>query len=423
MSQAQTANHEFELRYAVWETTVACNMHCRHCGSSARRRPSKDMGTDVALALCADMVALGLRHITLSGGEPLLRNDWDLISNQLTSQDVSVHLITNGWLIDSKIANRAVKAGISNLAVSLDGEENTHDAIRCPGAFRRVMRALDVVKEAGLHSTVATTVTKWNLHQLPALLKLVEEKRVDYWQLQIGVPIGNLATLRQVVIDVSQIETILDFAYSVQKGSSVKPYIADCLGYYTASSAGLLEAVSGEGYHWQGCQAGKTSIGILHDGSIIGCVAIRDNAFIEGNVRETPLSEIWNRPGAFAWNRKRSRKDLSGFCGKCRYGNICLGGCTSLRLATTGALRENVYCAYRFVNEQLIAKVENMRDCSTLLRRANRALELELYEIAESCLSRAVTIDPSCKEALTLLDFISSNIESLALDEGLPTQE
>lgn len=423
MSQAETTVPEYKLKYAVWETTVACNMHCRHCGSGANGRSSQDLSTEAALGLCDSLVALGLRHITMSGGEPLLRNDWDLIANHLTSQGVSVHLITNGWLVDSGIINRAVKAGISNFAVSLDGEENTHDTIRCAGAFTRVMRTLDMVQAAGLRSTVATTVTQWNLHQLPALLKLLEDKKVDYWQFQIGVPMGNLTEWPHAVIDVSQIEPILDFAFRVMKESSVKPCLADCLGYYTTSSVGLLKEIAGSGYNWRGCQAGKSSIGILHDGSINGCTAIRDSAFVEGNVRETPLSEIWNRPGAFAWNRQRKREDLSGFCRKCRYGGICLGGCTSLKLATTGTLSENHYCAYRFVIERLFPKIDQIKDYRTLLCRAKRALKLELYEIAERCLSRALVIDPSCMEALALLDFISLKlgkaIESLNHHEQL----
>lgn len=69
--------------------------------------------------------------------------------------------------------------------------------------------------------------------------------------------------------------------------------IADNIGYYTESEGYLRENISGKGV-FTGCRAGLTSIGIDSVGNVRGCEFIYDEAFIEGNLRERSLSDIWN---------------------------------------------------------------------------------------------------------------------------------
>ena len=67
---------EYQLKTGVWEITMACNMRCGHCGSSCAERLPDELTTDEALRLCDDLAELELKRITLSGGEPFLREDW-----------------------------------------------------------------------------------------------------------------------------------------------------------------------------------------------------------------------------------------------------------------------------------------------------------------------------------------------------------
>jgi radical SAM protein with 4Fe4S-binding SPASM domain len=72
-----------------------------------------------------------------------------------------------------------------------------------------------------------------------------------------------------------------------------------------------------------------------------------EDRFIEGNVRQHPLAEIWNRPGAFAYNREFSVDMLGGFCRTCEYAEVCRGGCTWTTFAEHGPVRDNPYCYWR----------------------------------------------------------------------------
>ena len=130
---------EYIPTHAVWEITYACNMRCMHCGSSCGEAYPDELTTEEALILCDDLAALGLKAITLSGGEPFVRKDWPHIARRLTDNGVKTNVISNGWFIDEMLVETALKSGIVNIGLSIDGLKNTHDTIRKKGSFDRIM--------------------------------------------------------------------------------------------------------------------------------------------------------------------------------------------------------------------------------------------------------------------------------------------
>ena len=60
----------------VWETTLACDLACQHCGSRAGRRRRDELTTAEALDLVEQIAELGARDVGLIGGEAYLRKDW-----------------------------------------------------------------------------------------------------------------------------------------------------------------------------------------------------------------------------------------------------------------------------------------------------------------------------------------------------------
>ena len=154
---------------AVWEVTMGCNMQCQHCGSSCAAPLPDELDTDEALRLCDEIGALGLKWVTLSGGEPFLRRDWHRLARRLRDHGVIPNVISNGWLIDGELLGLARDAGVGSLAISLDGIEQTHDSIRKRGSYRRVVRALRSMAEQGIAGGAITTIHAANIGQLLAL--------------------------------------------------------------------------------------------------------------------------------------------------------------------------------------------------------------------------------------------------------------
>lgn len=376
--------------FAGWELTEACNMRCRHCMGAAGRRAAGELSTRLALGLCDQLADLGARSVALSGGEPLLRRDWPKIVQRLAGREVHVGMTSNGWLIDRQTVRRAEDAGLGGMTVSLDGLEPTHDAIRRRGSFRRCLRALAALGAASLPAGVKTTVAKGNLAELEALEGIVTNSCVRTWYLQLALPAGNMLAHRQEVLEPPDVLGLLDFVESVRDAGALEISIGDGLGYYTKTTAAIRRARSGDpDCLWPGCLAGKTGLHVRANGDVSGCCGLRTRQYVEGNIRDVPLRELWTRRRAFAWNRERTRRSLTGFCRACRYADLCLGGCTTVREMMCPIEGDNPYCAYRMTVEALFRKADATRGVRARRARAAEALELGLVEIADRLLRTA----------------------------------
>ncbi|CAG8999023.1 MAG: PqqA peptide cyclase [Candidatus Celerinatantimonas neptuna] len=399
----------------VWEITMGCNMRCKHCGSSCEQPLPDQLTTDEALALARDIGNLGLEWITLSGGEPFIRKDWDLIAAELSNNGVIPNIISNGWVINKSILKRAIKANIGTIAISMDGLESTHDFIRRSGSFQRIVKALELMQETGVTSGVITTINQRNIKELPQMREFLASLKVQFWQLQIGLPMGNLAQNADMVIAPEQVDDVIDFTYETMLDGRVAIFPADCLGYYNIKELKVRQQAHHTQYYplWQGCNAGKRSFGILHNGDILGCTSVRDRHYIEGNIRERPLREIWDDRNAFAWNRQAKKSQLEGNCAKCQYGTQCLGGCPNTRLTMNGRMEsENVYCSFNQAMRRTSAKIAQIQDNESLRKRAETYISKGEFQIASLVIEEALKRDPKNLDLLKLNGFIQFSLSN-----------
>ena len=406
---------EYHPVTAVWEITFACNMRCKHCGSGCNTFLPDELTTEEALSLCDDIGKMGLRYLTLSGGEPFVRKDWHRIAKRLRENNVIPVVISNGWYIDEDIIDSALAAGVSNIAVSLDGMKSGHDWVRKKGSFERTTKALDLMRRKGMSSSVVTAINKENIGELPHLRDLLVELKVESWQMQIAVAMGNLLENTQLLISPRQIDTIIDFAHATNMEEKIKVYLADCVGYYNTKEVEIRRMHSPDpGYRgfFNGCPAGKNAFGIRCNGDITGCTSIRDDSYIEANVRDIPLPELWRQEGAFAWNRSLSKNDLAGFCRQCQYGAWCLGGCTNLKITMSHSLYENRYCSFYMAAREVADEVSAIGDRFVLVDKGARYCRSGEYQFAEACFARALELWPEDVEALNYLGFLHFQMEN-----------
>jgi radical SAM protein with 4Fe4S-binding SPASM domain len=116
------------------------------------------------------------------------------------------------------------------------------------------------------------------------------------------------------------------------------------------------------GYHsrflvnesWNGCTAGITSLGIASNGDIIGCLSLRNKQFVEGNVKETDVKEVWYNNDGFWYTRKFETKYLGLNCEGCRFGKTCKGGCSSMSYHLSGGLHNDPYCFRRIEDTRFV---------------------------------------------------------------------
>ena len=338
---------EYKPLSFAWEITMGCNMRCKHCGSSCEDQLRGELSTEQAMAVCDKLKELGVKLVTLTGGEPTIREDWLLIMVRLKENGIYPTIISNGWLVNEQLADQFVAAGLRDFAISIDGMKDSHDFIRRTGSFERILKAITVLRQKDIRIAINTTINNRNIKELPQMKLLLKELGVTYWQLQFAMPMGTFHLNQDdLMIAPEQIDEIIDFAYE-NMDDDLKIYLGDCIGYYNAKEATVRNRTAGEtDWIWSGCSAGKYTMGILHNGDIVGCTSIRGKEFIEGNILTDDIHEIW--ANGFSWNRNLKKADLPGFCGECAYGDMCLGGCASSRYCTGGSIKsENLFCSYR----------------------------------------------------------------------------
>jgi len=333
----------------VWEITLACNLNCIHCGSSAGRARADELSTEEALKLCSDLKRIRSLGVALMGGEPLLRSDWATIAERVHDLGMDVSIITNGWSVSSDdIIKRLVELKPECVSVSLDGATpDIHDAIRgVPGSFQRAMTAIGHLVNVGLPTSVITTVHKLNLTALPAIRDLLVGKGIA-WQIQMATPFGRLAP--EYVLSLDEYYSVGLFMASTLKKYPKKQLMvagAHDMGYFSGVLPNLQVRP------WQGCQAGITTLGIRSNGDVLGCLALSDS-FVVGNVRTRSLPEMWYDEAAFSFSRRVTERDLGNACVTCDLRKRCKGGCSAVSYSTTGGLHRNPYC-FREIERHLV---------------------------------------------------------------------
>jgi len=332
----------------VWEVTMGCNMNCGHCGSSCNKPLPDELNTEEAFKFVDMCKNIGLEWITLSGGEPLIRKDLFLIIKKFSENNILANIITNGWLLTEETAKNLKNSGVSTVAISLDGTENIHDKIRKPGSFKRILTAFENLKKHDIYIGSVTTVTNKNIDILEEIKEILIKSGVDLWQLQIGIPMGNFLNHTDWLIPPEKIKYLINFTYdNILNEKRIDLHAADCIGYCSEKELETFNKINNP-YRfslWHGCNAGIRSFGMLHNGDILGCTSIRDKSFIEGNIKEKTLREIWESPDTFLWRRNLIPEKLGGRCKSCDYCETCLGGCPNTRLTINKSIySENQYC-------------------------------------------------------------------------------
>jgi len=336
---------------AVWETTLRCNLNCRHCGSVAGAARVDELSTAEALRVCDGLAEAGCRHVTLSGGETLLRDDWPDIVRRLLHHGLLVGIITNGLALVAgglnlrRLRELADEAPRLHVGISVDGLEATHDFIRNrPGAFQIAVSAIDATLERGIPAAVLTTVNSLNLPELRRLRdEIVFGRPVYAWQVQTSNFYGRIREHADWFLSPAQYQELAAILIESRRLRQVpRTEPADCIGYMSDAESRLRDTT------WRGCQAGIRAVGIQSNGSVKGCLSILDDGFVEGSLRRQTLLEIWDRPGGFAYNREFTPEMLGGLCAGCVHGRQCAGGCSAVSHSLTGAVHQAPYCLYAF---------------------------------------------------------------------------
>ncbi|HDL10038.1 MAG TPA: radical SAM protein [Candidatus Omnitrophica bacterium] len=341
--------HSLHPDVCVWEITLACNMRCLHCGSSASpltKRPD-ELSTQEAINVVKQLKEIKTRKVVLSGGEPFLRKDWFIIAQAIAEMGMTPAFVSNGFLIDEEIAKKMKRINRPDLHIglSIDGNERVHDYIRqTKGSFKKVTEALQILRDYGINVSVITQVNKLNFKQLPYIRDHIFKYGIYAWQIQLATPFGRMAENPKLLLTPREYLELVKFIVEHRRIMGNMVIGADDIGYYTE-----LEPYLRPQKEWHGCQAGLRNIGITSNGGVTGCLSLQAPQYIEANLREKNLKDIWYDPDFASYNRNFKENDLKGYCRECPHRLKCRAGCKNTAISFTGSIYENYYCVFRIM--------------------------------------------------------------------------
>jgi radical SAM protein len=358
----------------IWEATRACPLACQHCRASAQpNRNPGELTTDEAIDLMARVASFGTPPplFVITGGDPFQRPDLLELVRRGTALGLPVAVSPSGTPTLTRSALQELhEAGARAISLSIDGSTAAiHDAFRrVPGVFDLTRNGWLAAREIGLRVQINTTVTRHNLHDLPNIARLVRDLGAMTWSGFLLVPTGRGAALGS--LKPAEVEDVLNWMYDVGAALPTKtteahhfrrvvlqrrvlaargidPVAALGLGdlyrslHERTAELGLLDGAARPRRSPMDINAGRGFVFVSHLGTVHPSGFLPVGA---GNVRDTPLPEIYRHSELFTSLRDRSR--LTGRCGVCEFAPVC-GGSRSRAYGLTGdAFAEEPWCGY-----------------------------------------------------------------------------
>jgi len=348
--------------YAVWEITLACDLACRHCGSRAGRDRPDELSTAECLDLVDQMAELGVKEVSLIGGEAYLRDDWIQILERIRDHGMMPLLTTGGRGLTAERCAAAAEAGLLSTSVSIDGIEETHDRLRgVKGSYESAMRAFDNLRAAGIKVSANTQINRLSMPQMPEILEKIIEAGVHSWQIQLTVAMGRAADEPEVLLqpyDLLELFPMLGRLKARCDEAGVRLWPGNNIGYFGPYES-VLRGTMPRG-HMASCGAGRATLGIEADGAIKGCPSLPTDRWVGGNIKDRSLREIWEQTEPLRYTRDRTVDDLWGYCRDCYYNDICRAGCTWTSFVLFGKPGNNPYCHHRALERQREGKRERV---------------------------------------------------------------
>jgi len=361
-AEARPVDQHWRPIYCVWEITLRCDLACRHCGSRAGHARSDELSTEQCLDLVRQMAELGVKEVTLIGGEAYLRDDWTEIVRAIRARGMQATMTSGGRGITAERAKMAAEAGLQSVSISIDGLEATHDRLRgVEGSFRSALEALKNLRAAGIRVACNTQINRLSVPDLPELLEIIAQAGVHSWQIQLTVAMGRAADEPEVLLQPYDLLEFFPLLARLKKRMDevgVRLWPGNNIGYFGPYET-LLKGTMPRG-HMASCGAGRSTLGIEADGAIKGCPSLPTEAWTGGNIRDNTLEEIWERSAPLRYTRDRTIDDLWGYCRTCYYADVCRAGCTWTSFVLFGKAGNNPYCHHRALELQAKGKRERV---------------------------------------------------------------
>ena len=307
----------------VFEVTPRCNLACTYCYNVWKKngeQSPRELTLNEIGNLADSIQAAHPVSVTLTGGEPLLRDDLCAIVRLFQKRGILVGIATNGMLLDRTAAESLKEAGAGWFEVSVTSvSEDGYSDLTGTDGFAAVKQAMLAVVSSGARLTVSHIITSRNFGDSGRVIDLAYAFAADAVALNRFVPGGTGLANRHLLPTLVQLDSALKSAGERSLMSpGMKVYAAlpveDC----------LLQHNDYSGISFGSCICGAGKWAISPAGDLRVCEQSPD---ILGSLLESSFEELSRSPFVEEFRSNNRSPD----CMSCSSAGVCGGGCRFLR--------------------------------------------------------------------------------------------
>lgn len=306
------------------EVTARCNNDCSHCyinlPAGDRAAKQKELTVEEIERIADEAVALGAVWVLITGGEPLLRDDFAEIFLLLKRKGLLVSVFTNATMVMPEHVDLFKKYPPRDIEVSVYGAtmETYERVTRRPGSWDAFLRGLRLMEEGGVRVRFKAMVLRSNHRELATISKFCRARTRDYYRFDPLLHLrfdGNPERNREIVAERLTPEEIaaVERADTERFGSLEK----HCDEF-------ILEGGCTPGCdHLFHCGAGNASFSVGYDGTFRLCSSLWAPGTTY-DLRNGTLREAWDEVVPRVRDIRSSNPEFLATCRACPLINLCL---------------------------------------------------------------------------------------------------
>lgn len=314
------------------ELTKRCNLSCKHCFRDYD--DGKDLSTEDWIDIIDGLYESGVCSVKITGGEPFIRSDLSIILDYLEQKYINYIIYTNGCFEERYIQWLKNLKYLDLVRVSVDGIPETNDSIRGLGVWDKAITTIKKLEANNIPCELNYTVSRQNYVEIPILSKIIREAN-------ISAPIHTGFIKCAGKAKYNDKHCFYDNKSIYEVATIIKGYESQLSNL---SKLVLLKPIYyelfGDSY---GCPAGRTSMTIKQDGTVIPCGVLPKKDFQCGNILKDGINSVWNSRCMISLNEI----PVAEQCKNCiqLYKN-CTGGCRGNAYNLCGSLDvEDINCS------------------------------------------------------------------------------
>lgn len=299
--------------------TSRCNLRCVFCyaGINCTSTSTTDLPLkDIKRLLEVIVRDARVPSVSLTGGEPTVREDLHKIIRFAKRLGMRVNLITNGTRIDERFAGNLKSAGLDTAQVSIEGScAEIHDGITgVKGSFEKAIAAIRFLKGKGIHVHGNTTLSAKNNEDVVNLPRMYGGMGLDRFSMNLVIPVGSVMENREISLTYAQAALTVGRVYEESKKQGME------FMWYSPVPLKIYNTVT-EGLGNKGCAACDGLLSVDSSGNVLPCSSWNEPV---GNLLNQPFFEVWNSARAkFIREKNEAPKECSG----CDHFQVCQGAC------------------------------------------------------------------------------------------------